>query len=246
LKYHGSNILPGVVVSTVSYVFERDLKPYVFFSSRICHDLNNIITGAQGALSLLEFKVEDLPQGAIDDDLRRLSRSMEQFTQFSRKLETIFLQAENQPILPYDLLRLAEGSLRRAMKPGLTIDLQGEPFFSQFRVEMVQDALVELLTNAAESQPKEGRIEVRVLVEERQGVPTALLRVKDTGRGIPAEALPGVFEPFRSLHKRGNLVGLGFSLVGSVMAAHGGFLELESEPGSGTTVTMGFPEKRQQ
>ncbi|MCB9399596.1 MAG: HAMP domain-containing histidine kinase [Acidobacteria bacterium] len=221
---------------------KRDLDPYVFFSSRICHDLNNMITGAQGAISLLEFKVDDLPEGAIDDDLRRLQRSVDQFNALSRRLEAIFLQADSQQKIPFDLNQLVAIRVKKTQSESHPISYLGEPFFSRFKVELLQDALEEAIKNAREAQPNGGKIDITLRVEARDSHSVAVLEIADQGVGVPAEYLTRIFEPFRSHVKRGNMVGLGLSMIGSAMAAHEGRLELESEPGKGSTLRMEFPD----
>ena len=75
----------------------------------------------------------------------------------------------------------------------------------------------------------------------------AVVRVRDTGCGIPAEDLPHVFEPFyrvdTSRSKRTGGYGLGLSICKTIMEAHGGGITVESEPGQGATVSLLLPEE---
>ena len=66
------------------------------------------------------------------------------------------------------------------------------------------------------------------------------LRVRDTGSGIPADILPHVFEPFFTT-KRGKGTGLGLSISQNYVRSHGGDIQVESIPGSGTTVRVTLP-----
>ena len=65
--------------------------------------------------------------------------------------------------------------------------------------------------------------------------------VRDRGAGIPPEVLPHVFEPFFST-KGGRGTGLGLATVYGVARQHGGFVEVDSAPGQGTTIRVAFPE----
>src|SRR5207248_9619386 len=100
-----------------------------------------------------------------------------------------------------------------------------------------------LLDNAIKHTPAGGEVEVRV--ESRGGA--AVVTVRDTGEGIPPEHLPHVFDRFyrvdgvRSRERGGT--GLGLSIARSVVAAHGGRIELESAPGRGTTCTVTLPQR---
>jgi len=104
--------------------------------------------------------------------------------------------------------------------------------------------LEQVATNLIENAIKytdEGSVEVAVTVEENE----ALLRVKDTGIGIPEEAQTHLFERFYRVDKarsRGTGgTGLGLSIVEKIVAAHGGYMEVESEVGKGSTFTARFP-----
>jgi signal transduction histidine kinase len=98
-----------------------------------------------------------------------------------------------------------------------------------------------LLTNAVEFNRPEGKI--RVLVDAQQS--SALLRVADTGEGIPAEDVPHIFERFyrvdkaRSSHRGGT--GLGLAICKAIVDAHGGSIEVSSQPGAGSTFTVRLP-----
>jgi signal transduction histidine kinase len=105
----------------------------------------------------------------------------------------------------------------------------------------LKQVVVNLLDNAIKYTPPRGRIELSVGSQHGQ----ALLEVRDSGIGIPAEALPHVFQRFyrvdgsRSREPGG--AGLGLSIVQSICSAHGASLEVQSEPGAGTTFRVRLP-----
>ena len=103
----------------------------------------------------------------------------------------------------------------------------------------LEQVAANLLDNAVKYTPSGGRVDVEVL---RQG-DTAVLRVRDTGRGIPDHELGRIFDRlFRgdtSRAERG--LGLGLSLVKAIVEAHGGTVEVASEPGRGSVFTVRLP-----
>jgi signal transduction histidine kinase len=109
----------------------------------------------------------------------------------------------------------------------------------------LSQVLDNLLDNAA-SHAGEGA-EVRVSL---RGGPTCTLEVSDTGRGIPEEHMPFLFDPFyrvdTSRSPSGRHAGLGLRICRGLIEAHGGTLELRSEVGAGTTVTIELPAASQQ
>jgi len=120
---------------------------------------------------------------------------------------------------------------------GITIDVKtnDDPIVSADRVRLEQVA-ANLLDNAIKYTLSGGQVFVEVLSEGGRG----LLRVRDTGVGIPAAELPQIWERlFRgdvSRTERG--LGLGLSLVKAIVEAHSGFVTVVSEPGRGSTFTV--------
>jgi PAS domain S-box-containing protein len=109
----------------------------------------------------------------------------------------------------------------------------------------VKQIIINLLSNAIKFTPADGRVAISADVEDSRGV---VLRVSDTGVGIPAEKMTRVLEPFGQagdiLTRDHEGTGLGLSLAKSLTELHGGTLILESELEHGTTVTVRFPPGR--
>jgi signal transduction histidine kinase len=110
--------------------------------------------------------------------------------------------------------------------------------------DRLRQVLLALLDNAVKYTPAPGAI---TLAAQRAPSSGLRLDVRDTGVGIPSEALPQVFERFyrvdpsreRALTRGGS--GLGLSIAKSLVEAQGGTISIESAPGNGTTVTIQFP-----
>jgi heavy metal sensor kinase len=110
--------------------------------------------------------------------------------------------------------------------------------------DRLKQVVYNLLHNAIKYTPHSGRVNLAV---ERPGE-NILLAVHDTGVGIAPEHLPHVFERFYRVDKARTRAeggtGLGLSIVDSIVAAHGGCVEIQSQPNEGTTVTVSFPSHR--
>jgi two-component system, OmpR family, heavy metal sensor histidine kinase CusS len=107
--------------------------------------------------------------------------------------------------------------------------------------EMLRQALGNLVANALDATPRGGEIQVQMRVHSGQ----AVIEVKDTGRGIPPEDLPFLFDRFYrvsgAIARKSSGTGLGLAIVQSIARMHGGDVEISSEPGAGTTVRLHFP-----
>ena len=103
----------------------------------------------------------------------------------------------------------------------------------------LEQVAANLIDNAVKYTPPGGRVDVEV----RRTAEAALLRVRDTGPGIPRDELPRIFDRlFRGDQSRAERgLGLGLSLVKAVVEAHGGTVDVASEPGRGTVFTVSLP-----
>jgi signal transduction histidine kinase len=101
--------------------------------------------------------------------------------------------------------------------------------------DQFEQALLNLLLNAEQAMPDGGTL---TLIGRADGA-AVCLDVIDTGCGMPADVLATLFQPFRTTKKTGT--GLGLPTARKVIAAHGGTLDVQSEPGRGTKFTIRLP-----
>ncbi|MBL0312182.1 MAG: hybrid sensor histidine kinase/response regulator [Holophagaceae bacterium] len=111
----------------------------------------------------------------------------------------------------------------------------------------LERALANLLTNAFKFTPRGGAVRLEAAVDHGAGVEAGLrwlrITITDTGRGIPAEELPFIFDPFRQARAQDSMrgVGLGLAIVQRIVAGHRGSISVNSQVGFGTTFTMKLP-----
>ena len=119
----------------------------------------------------------------------------------------------------------------------------------------LHQVLLNLCVNARDAMPDGGTLFLAaenvtldaafagVNIEAKAG-PHVLLKVQDTGTGIPPEILDRIFEPFFTTKDVGKGTGLGLSTSLAIVKSHGGFIRVESEPGAGTTFSVYLPAQR--
>jgi signal transduction histidine kinase len=122
----------------------------------------------------------------------------------------------------------------------LAYRLPARPIEAGADANRLRQALANVLLNAVKFTPSGGHVDV--CLDGARGAAT--ITVRDTGPGIPEDELPHVFERFYRGPSTANLVGgsgLGLPIVQSIMHAHGGEVEIRSEPGHGTEVILSLP-----
>jgi two-component system NtrC family sensor kinase len=106
----------------------------------------------------------------------------------------------------------------------------------------IEQVLVNVYTNAIKAMPQGGTLSVECgLANEGESV---TVTVRDTGVGIPPEILPRIFDPFFTTSDVGGGTGLGLSVSYGIVKRHGGSIDAESRPGSGTAFTISLPRDR--
>ena len=105
--------------------------------------------------------------------------------------------------------------------------------------DQVQQVILVLLVNALEAMPHGGRVEIVTQLDASGAA--ARIRVRDSGPGIPPDALPRIFEPFFTTKEDQHRTGLGLAVACSIAEHHGGKLTVESAPGQGAEFTLTLP-----
>jgi two-component system NtrC family sensor kinase len=124
---------------------------------------------------------------------------------------------------------------------GVTLETRVEPGLPRIVCDgaQVQQVILALAMNALEATPADGRVSIEAAADG-DGVKLA---VADTGWGIPKEHLDRIFEPFFTTKETGKGVGLGLAVVYGIVNAHHGRIDVQSEPGRGTTFTVRLPAR---
>ena len=228
-------------------VTERELGEQLRreFTSNVSHELKTPLTSIYGVSDMLAsglVKPEDVNQfaGTIKEESSRLISLIDDIMQLSR-LDENYIKKEKEDVDLYLIARDVLDRLRsKARQADVTLELLG----GSTMVCGVDYILDEIVYNLCENGVKYNRPggKVTVTVDTERGA--CVLRVADTGIGIPKEDLDRVFERFYRVDKSHNRqvpgTGLGLSIVKHGVAFHGGSISLESNEGVGTTVTVRF------
>jgi PAS domain S-box-containing protein len=219
------------------------------FLAMLAHELRNPLAPLRNAAQVLQMLGSDAPKVRWAADL--IHRQVQQATRLVDDLLDIARIARGKVRLQKEAVELATIVARAvetsrplvdARKHDLTVSLPAEPVRLEADPARLVQVLINLLNNAAKYTEQGGRI---WLTAERKGS-EVVLRVRDTGVGIPPDVLPHVFDLFtqeeRSLgHSQGGL-GIGLSLVRRLVEMHGGSVEATSlGVGRGSEFTVRVP-----
>ncbi len=176
---------------------------------------------------------------SLHEEVLRLGRMIEDLQQLAAA-EAAALQLVLAPCDLANTARTAARGLRGTFREaGVNLDLRLEPTLARCDQHRMQDVLRNLLINASKYTPPGGTVVVETLPAGNH----AVLRVSDTGIGIPADELPRVTERFyrgRTSEGAGGS-GIGLAVVDELVRAQHGALQIVSEPGQGTRVAIMLP-----
>jgi PAS domain S-box-containing protein len=213
-------------------------------SAGLAHELNNPVGIISSRIDLMLQEADELglpPQ--VRQDLEVLHRHSQRVARIARGLLSFARQSPGDRGL-LDLNRVIEDTLllleKQVSKEGITVrrslardlpPMQGDP-------NALQQVVMNLLTNARDAMRDGG--EIRVETGTVAGRPGWLrLVVADNGPGIPLDLLPKIFDPFYTTKTQGT--GLGLSVSYGIVREHQGTIDVQSQPGKGTTFTLTFP-----
>jgi two-component system, cell cycle sensor histidine kinase and response regulator CckA len=220
----------------------------------IAHDFNNILTAIIGYGHLLQLKTaEEAPtRKYIDSILFAAERAADltgNLLAFSRK------KAFNPTTLDLnECIRKIDPILTRLIREDLEFkrNIHTHPLPILADSGQLEQILINLVTNARDAIPEAGAITIKTMPVHLEkefievfgfGVPGtyAAISISDTGSGMEDKIRERIFEPFFTTKETGKGTGLGLAIVYGIVKQHGGYINVESEPGKGTTFTVYLP-----
>jgi PAS domain S-box-containing protein len=221
----------------------------------VAHDINNILTIIQGHTGLLLQSA--LAQNDAAKSLNQISAAADRAARFVRQL-LMFSRKQSLQTTPLDLgavLRNLEGMLARLIGEDISLGLAcGDEVPPRVEADlgMIEQIVMNLAVNARDAMPRGGTLTLATSTvifdplsarhhpEARAGS-FVCLTVSDTGCGIEKQILPRIFDPFFSTKEVGRGTGLGLATVYGIVKQHRGWIEVESEPGAGTSFKVFLP-----
>lgn len=221
----------------------------------VAHDFNNILTAIIGYASLLKMNVKkDKAMLAYVNPIMSSAERASHLTQgllaFSRK-QVI----EPRHVDLNEIIRKVQNLLHRLLGEDVEIHITytGRPVTIFADVGQMEQILLNLATNARDAMREGGLLSITTdttvftdddaseSAYEKKPGKYAVISVSDTGEGMSKETINHIFEPFFTTKEVGKGTGLGLSIVYGIIKQHNGYINVYSEPGTGTTFRIYFP-----
>jgi len=218
------------------------------FLAMLSHELRSPLAPIANAVHLLRMQATEDPiqqqaRGIIERQVAQLTHLVDDLLEVSR-ISTGRIQIRLEQVAVSGIVTRAVETTRPLLdqrRQGLEVSLPPQPLWLHADAARLEQVVVNLLTNATKYTEERGHIWLTV---EQEG-DAAVLRVRDTGVGIPPELLPRIFDLFtqaeRSLDRSQGGLGIGLSLVQRLVELHGGAVEAHSVLGQGSEFVVRLP-----
>ncbi|HEU5182062.1 MAG TPA: PAS domain S-box protein [Candidatus Polarisedimenticolia bacterium] len=221
----------------------------------VAHDFNNLLTGILGYAELL--KLGSRPGEKVFQSAEVIEKAASRAASLTQQLLGFARRGKHQNV-SLDLhasIQEVTGLLGRTLDKSINLrqELCTEPVMIQGDPGQMGQVILNLAVNAADAMTAGGDLVFRTSIVKltddqrarhagHNGAHHVLLSVTDSGCGIPSDVLPRVFEPFFTTKERGKGTGMGLAMVYGIVQNHGGFIEIDTTVGHGTTFRLYFPE----
>jgi len=224
-------------------------------ASGVAHELNNPLTGI---LTFSHLVRQNMPANSADaEDMDLVIRETKRCAAIIKRL--LDFAREKQPEKKFtDLNQVIEDTIRLVERPAhlrdieITSDLDRTLPPIWIDADQIKQVVMNMLVNAQHAVEEKGSIAIRTRrstnprapADAVEPVPMVVISIVDTGCGIPEENLRRIFDPFFTSKDVGKGTGLGLSVSHGIVEAHGGFIEVESKVGEGSTFRVFLPLTR--
>jgi nitrogen-specific signal transduction histidine kinase/CheY-like chemotaxis protein len=219
----------------------------------VAHDFNNILTIIMGHAALIPYEVDNRENVVqIGETIRRAVQRgadlVQQLASFARKSDSSFTS-----INPNQHIRETAELLRNSLPDGIRLVIELADTTPNILADPAQldRVLINLVANSRDAMPQGGDItiatrmvhseELTPRIPELDGQDYLCVSVSDTGCGMDEKTRQRIFEPFFTTKPRGKGTGLGLSVVYGLMQSHNGVVDVKSQIGKGTIVSLYFP-----
>jgi PAS domain S-box-containing protein len=222
----------------------QKLEAVGLLAGGIAHDFNNLLTVISGYTEILLRRLGREAEGS--KEITEVSKAADRAARLTRQL---LAYSRKQILEPRALdLNALVAETHAMLERVIGDNIESSTVFAtdlrniSADDSQIEQIVVNLVVNARDAMPTGGTLLVETRNVTREGADYSVLAVTDTGCGMNAATMARIFEPFYTTKERGAGTGLGLSTVYGIVKQSGGQIDVESEPGIGTTFRVYFPQ----
>ena len=209
----------------------------------IAHEIRNPLASMSGSIQLLRQELSlSEEQGQLMDivlrESERLNDTIRSFLAYARPQKFVVAPLDLAKVVR-DTVMLIRNSAEARDTHTVDVEAPPEAVWLDADENQIRQVVWNIASNGLRAMSSGGRLVLSVQREVVEGHEEVVLGVSDTGRGIPADEIDGIFQPFKSSFDRGT--GLGLAIVHRIVTDYGGEIEVASTVGVGTTMRVRFP-----
>jgi PAS domain S-box-containing protein len=237
----------------IQFLRTQRLESIGTLAGGIAHDLNNVLAPILMGLEIIKMKLPD-PESqkvlaTLEASTKRGADIVRQVLAFARGLEGRHAELQVKHLVR-EIAHMAQETFPKYID--IRVEIPVTPWVILGDATQLQQVLLNLCVNARDAMPNGGKLLIRaenvrldenyarMHLEAKPGI-YVLLTVTDTGMGIPPAIIDKIFEPFFTTKPVGQGTGLGLSTILGIVRSHGGFINVYSDVGKGTSFKVYLP-----
>ncbi len=227
----------------------KKLESIGVLAGGIAHDFNNILAAILGNINLAKLQVKNTNTAHLLDQAEKASLRAKNLTQqlltFARGGAPL-----RQPTSISEIIRESATFVLRGSNVSCAFDLADNLWLGDIDPGQISQVIQNMVINARQAMPEGGTVAIAcrnrtTVPHSKNSAPTEFLEISisDSGIGIPGKYLDKIFDPYFSRKQEGT--GLGLAICHSIVANHGGRIDVTSFPGKGTSFTILLPASKE-
>jgi two-component system, sporulation sensor kinase E len=234
------------ILSTRERIESERVSSILLLAAGVAHEIGNPLNSLTIHLQLMQRHLKKAPPTpglekvsasleVCQNEVQRLDGIIQHFLEAIRPRPPDFSDVNLLEVLEEVLAVQAQELQDRDLKVDVEVDLDSSPVKADRN--QVKQVFFNVIKNAMEAMSSGGQLHIKARGDDDY----VYLQFGDTGKGIPQDDLPRLFQPFHTTKRGGH--GLGLMIVQRIMRDHGGQIGIDSREGVGTVVTLQFPRK---